>query len=135
VSLANVERIRESVEAVNRGDLDAALDRVHPDAEWQTLDLFPDAATYRGPEEIRQFFRTWQNLFRGFRLHLEKCVPVGEDHVLAALRVSGEGSESGASVASPVFFQLFEIRDGYLVRTQMFRTERDAVHAAERREA
>lgn len=130
MSQDNVETIRESVEAINRGDLDGALDQVHPDVEWQTLDVFPDARTYRGPDGVREFFQTWQEVFRGFRLHLEECVPVDDHRVLAALRVSGEGAGSGAGVASPVFFELFEIRDGQLIRARMFRTERDALEAA-----
>jgi ketosteroid isomerase-like protein len=130
MSQENVERVREGVEAINRGDLEAALDRVHPDIEWQTLDAFPDAGTYRGPEGVRAFFQTWLDTFRGFRLHLEKCVAVDEDRVLAMLRVSGEGAGSGVEVESPPFFQLIEFRDGQLIRARMFQTESEALEAA-----
>jgi ketosteroid isomerase-like protein len=130
MSQENVERIRESVEAFNRGDLDAAFDRIHPDAEWQTLDSFPDVGTYRGPEGIRAFFQTWSEAFRGFQVHLEECAPVDEHRVIAALRVSGEGAESGAGVESPAFFQLLEFRDGQLIRARMFQTRSEALEAA-----
>jgi ketosteroid isomerase-like protein len=126
----NVELVREAVEAINRGDLDAALERAHPDVEWQTLDAFPDAGTYRGPEGIRTFFEAWLDTFRGFRLHLEKCLLVDEDRVLAALRVSGQGAGSGVEVESPAFFQLLEFRDGQLTRARMFQTEGEALEAA-----
>jgi ketosteroid isomerase-like protein len=130
MSQENLEWVREAIEAVNRGDLEAALDRLHPDVEWQTLDVFPDAGTYRGPDGVRGFFQTWQESFQDFRLHLERCVPLGDHDVLAALRVSGEGAGSGVEVKSPVFFELFEFRDGRLVRAQMFQTEGDAREAA-----
>jgi ketosteroid isomerase-like protein len=133
MSQGNVERVREGVEAVNRGDFETALDRAHPDIEWQTLDMFPDAGTYRGPEGVRAFFQTWLDTFRGFRLHLEKCVAVDEDRVLAMLRVSGEGAGSGVEVESPPFFQLIEFRDGLLIRARMFQSEGEALEAAERR--
>src|SRR2546426_8893547 len=126
----NVERVREAVEAINRGDFEAALDGAHPDIEWQTLDAFPDAGTYRGPERVRAFFQTWLDTFRGFRLHLEKCVPVDEHRVLGVLRVSGEGAGSGVEVESPEFFQLLEFRDGQLIRARMFQTESEALEAA-----
>jgi ketosteroid isomerase-like protein len=126
----NVTRMRDAVEAFNRGDLQAALDRLHPQVEWQTLDAFPDAGTYRGPDSVRRFFETWQEAFRGFRLHLESCVPVDEDRVLAALRVSGEGAGSGIEVGSPTFFQLVEFRDGRVIRARMFQTEAEALEAA-----
>jgi ketosteroid isomerase-like protein len=134
MSQENVDRVREAVEAINRGDFQAALDRAHPDIEWQTLDAFPDAGTYRGPEGVRAFFQTWLDTFRGFRLHLEKCVAVDEDRVLATLRVSGEGAGSGVEVESPPFFQLIEFRDGLLFRARMFQSESEALEAAGPRE-
>jgi len=129
MSQENVERTRDAVEAINRGDFEAALDRAHPDVEWQTLDMFPDAGTHQGPEGIRDFFQTWRDTFRGCRLQLERCVPVG-DQVVAALRVSGEGAVSGAQVESPVFFQVLEFRDGQLIRGRMVQTESEAFEAA-----
>jgi ketosteroid isomerase-like protein len=134
MSQENVDRTREAVEALNRGDVEAALDGAHPEIEWETLDTFPDAGTYRGPDEVRGFFASWQSTFRGFRLHLEECVPVGDDQVLAAIRAGGEGAESGAEVESPLFFQLLEFRDDLLFRSRMFRTRGEALEAAGLRE-
>jgi ketosteroid isomerase-like protein len=134
MSQENVERTREAVEAINRGDVEAALERTHPDIEWQTLDEFPEAGTYRGTDEVVGFFRTWQQTFRGFHLDLEECGPVDDDQVLAALRVGGEGAESGVEVESPVFFQLLEFRDGQLFRARMFQTRNQALEAAGLRE-
>jgi ketosteroid isomerase-like protein len=134
MSQENVEAVREAVEAFNRGDLDAALERMHPDIEWQTLDAFPDAGTYRGREAVREFWQTWRDTFRGFRLHLEECAPVGEHHVLATFRVSGEGAGSGVGVESPMVFQLGEVRDGRVIWVGMFSTEDEAREAAGPRE-
>jgi ketosteroid isomerase-like protein len=53
MSQENVEIVREAIEAFNRGDFEAALKWMHRDIEWQTLDAFPDAATYHGLEEVR----------------------------------------------------------------------------------
>jgi ketosteroid isomerase-like protein len=134
MSQENVERIREVVAAMNRGDFETALSWSHPDVEWQALDVFPDAGTYHGREGLRAFFQTWLDTFSGFRVHLEKCEAFGEHRVVATVRVSGEGAESGAEVASPPFFQLFELRDGLLIRARMFETESEALEAAGRRE-
>jgi ketosteroid isomerase-like protein len=134
MSQENVERVRETVEAFNRGDVEAALDRAHPEIEWQSLDAFPDAGTYRGPEGVREFFQTWLDTFQGFRLHLEECVTVDENLVLATLRVSGEGAGSGAAVESPAFFQILEFRDGLVIRARMFQTETEALEAIGLRE-
>ena len=130
MSQENVEIVRKAVEALNRGDREAAMAWAHPDIEWQTLDAFPDAGTYRGPKGVQEFFEAWQDTFKGFRLHLDKCVAAGDQDVLAALRVSGEGTESGARVESPAFFQLLEFRHGLLIRGRMFQTESEALEAA-----
>jgi ketosteroid isomerase-like protein len=130
MSQENVDRLREAVEAINRRDIDGALNLSHPDIEWQTLDSFPDAGTYHGPEGVRSFFQTWLDTFKGFRLHLEKCEAVDNNRVLARFRVSGEGVESGVEVESPPFFQLLEYRDGLMIRTRMFQTESEALEAA-----
>jgi ketosteroid isomerase-like protein len=129
MSQENVEVVREAFQAFNRGDLDAALKRMHPDIEWETLDAFPDAGKYRGREEVRKFWETWRKTFRGFRLHLEKCVPVGDHYVLATFRVTGEGAGSGVRVESPAVFQLGEIRDGQAIWVGMFPTESEALEA------
>ena len=134
MSKENVELVREAMAAFNRGDLDAALERMHPDIEWRTPDAFPDAGTHRGREGVREFWQTWRDTFRGFRLHLEECVPVGEHYVLATFRVSGEGAGSGVGVESPAVFQLGEIRDGKVIWVGMFLTESDALEAAGLRE-
>ena len=130
MSRENVELIRASIEAFNRNDPDAAVEAMHPEVVWDTLDLMPDAGTYRGREGVRSFWQMWHETFRGFQLHLEECVPLGEDQVIATLRVSGEGAGSGAEVESPAFFQVLETRDRQVVRARMFVTEEEALEAA-----
>jgi ketosteroid isomerase-like protein len=129
MSQENVERFREAVEALNARDVEAALKAMHPDIEWRTLDVFPDAGTHHGPEGVQAFFQTWLDTFRDFQLHLENCAAVAGDRVLARLRVSGIGTESGAEVESPQFFQLVEFRDGLIFRARMFPTESEALEA------
>jgi ketosteroid isomerase-like protein len=133
MSQENVDTVREAVEAFNSGDMEAALARVHPDVEWTTgadAFAFPDAQTYRGPEGVRQFFMDWLDTFQGFQLHLDKCLAAGDELVIAALRVSGEGAASGAAVESPTFFQVMELRDGLVFRARMFPNESQALEAA-----
>jgi hypothetical protein len=134
MSQENVEIVRGAVEAFNGGHFEAAMDRLHPDVEWQSLDVFPDPGMYRGPEGVREFFETWLDTFQGFRLHLEDCVTVDQHLVLATLRVSGEGAGSGVEVESPAFFQLLEVRDGLVIRARMFQERAEALEAAGLRE-
>jgi ketosteroid isomerase-like protein len=130
MSQENVEVVRANVEAWNAGDMDAAVETLHPEVVWHTLDVLPDMGPYRGHEGMRSFWQMWNDTFRGFQLHLEACVPLGEDQVIATMRVSGVGAGSGASVESPVFSYVLEIRDGQIVRARMFPTEEEALEAA-----
>jgi uncharacterized protein len=130
MSQKNIEVVRNAFEAYNRGDFDAALELMHPDIEWHTPDVFPDAGTYRGRERVREFWESWPEMFRGFQLHLEDCSAVGEEHVVATFRVSGEGAESGVGVESPAVFQLGELRDGLIIWVGMFLTSDEALEAA-----
>jgi ketosteroid isomerase-like protein len=130
MSQANVDRVRRGIEAFNRGDVSTALEGMHPEVVWRTLDQLPDAGTYRGHEGVRNFWQTWRETFRGFQLLIDDYEAVGDRHVLASFRVSGEGTESGARVESPPFFQLFEIRDEQLVSASMFTSRAEALGAA-----
>jgi ketosteroid isomerase-like protein len=134
MSEENVELIRATVEAFNRNDLDAVVETMHPEVVWHTLDVLPDMGTFRGHEGIRSFWQMWNDTFRGFQLHLEACVPLGEDQVIATFQVSGEGAGSGARVESPTFFHVLEIRDGQIVHARMFTTKEEAFEATGLRE-
>ena len=131
MSRENVELVRRSIDAFNRHDPDAAVEAMHPEIQWETLDALPDTGTYRGREGVRRFWEIWHEAFAGFHLHLESCAPVDGEQVIATLRVSGEGAGSGVGVESPAFFQVLEIRDEQIVRARMFSSENEAREAAE----
>jgi ketosteroid isomerase-like protein len=134
MSQENVELIRVTVEAFNRNDLDAVAETMHPEVVWETLDVLPDMGTFRGHEGVRSFWQMWNDTFRGFHLHLEACVPLDEDRVMATFRVTGEGAGSGARVESPTFFHVLEIHDGQIAHARMFTTKEEALEAAGLRE-
>jgi ketosteroid isomerase-like protein len=129
MSEENVELVRATIRAFNRNDLDAAVEAMHPEIEWQTLDVLPDRGTYRGHAGVRSFWQMWVDTFQGLQLHLEACVPLGQDQVVATLRISGEGAGSGAGVESPTFFQILEICDDQIVRARMLETKDEALDA------
>jgi hypothetical protein len=55
---------------------------------------------------------------------------VGDDHVLANFRVSGQGTGSGVGAESPVVFQLGEVRAGQVIWVGMSLSESHALEAA-----
>jgi len=67
-------------------------------------------------------------------MEIEECVPVGNRHVIATFRVSGQGAGSGVGVESPAVFQVGEVRDAQVIWVGMFAGESDALEAARQRE-
>lgn len=96
MSQDNVEVVREAFEAFNRGDFDAALERMHPAIEWQALDAFPDAGTYRGRDEVRHFWEAWRDTFHGFLLHLHRLVV--RTRIVSALEKGGQLHAQGLAL-------------------------------------
>jgi ketosteroid isomerase-like protein len=44
-----------SCEALNRGDIEAAMSALSEDAEWHESEALPDTGVYRGRDSIRAF--------------------------------------------------------------------------------
>jgi ketosteroid isomerase-like protein len=59
VSQENLEVVRETFDAWNRGDFAAALTAFDPLAEWHTAADEPDAGTYRGIEGVVSVVGGW----------------------------------------------------------------------------
>jgi ketosteroid isomerase-like protein len=128
MSEENVEAIRSWIEAWNTGALDSVLGNVQPDAEWQSDPFDPDAETYRGPEGVRRFLGMWEENFAGLQLEIEQTLDAG-DSVVVAHRLSGRGRASGAE-AERLFFSVYELRDGMLVRYRQYENRAEAFEAA-----
>ncbi len=105
---AGVELVREIVEALNRGDLDAMLARMDPDFEWRPLETSPVARICRGHEEVRRYVEEWRSTLEGVRLELEDPTQVG-DQVIAVVRGHGRGRASGLELVS-LFCQVWTVR-------------------------
>jgi ketosteroid isomerase-like protein len=128
VSHENVEVVRRAIEAFNRGDFDAALQDVAPDA---ALDMShsrgPDAGVYVGYDAIRSF---WTGLTEPFERHTivaEEFMPHGE-HVVVSItaRLTGRGGiEVEAKSATVATF-----RAGRLVRWTIYQDTAEALKAS-----
>jgi ketosteroid isomerase-like protein len=128
----NVERAQQAWEALNRQDLPAALEMIHPDIEWRPA-LGPGGAegrVYRGRAEYEHWLRTelmevWDE-FRGENLDIRE-LPGDRILLLGDLVVKGKGS--GIELRTP-FGQLAHLRDGLVVRLEAFADHGSAIAAA-----
>jgi len=109
----------QTVAHFNAGDLDAVLERLHPEVEW------PDLATdqiLHGRDEVRAY---WERQMRALRPEItpNEVVPAGEDVIMVNTQRAferGNGKEMVPSVV--VVVHRYSFRDGLIFRMRHFRS-------------
>ena len=127
--MSSEERVRDAIDAINRGDVDGFLAQTHADFEWNVLRASPLAGTYRGQEEVRAYVQEWLDTFDDVRLDIEELVEM-DDQVLVVVRGSGWGRASGVEVENH-FCQLWTLSGGVPTRMSEYATREEALAAAE----
>ena len=128
MSQANVETVKELMDAVNRRDIDTFARVTTPDFEW-----FPVFAArvegdpYRGREGIETFLREIDETWEEFRPVPEEYRDLG-DCVLALGRLKTRGQASGAPSDSP-WGGVYDIRGGKTSRIRTFLDHGEALRA------
>jgi ketosteroid isomerase-like protein len=123
----NVEVARRGYEAFNRGDIDGALESMHPEIEWQTYIVpGPGGGTYHGRDGVRQLWSDARGIFGEFRNEPERFIEVPPDRVVAFVRICGVGRESGVPVEARIAHVL-TIKDGLAFRVQSFEDREEAL--------
>ena len=122
---ARVELVHGIIEALNGGDLDGMLARMHPDFEWRPLEASPVARVYRGREEVRHYVEDWLATFDGLRLHLEDTTEVA-DRVVTVVRGHGRGRASGLALDNH-FCQVWTVRGGAAVGMAEYATREEGL--------
>jgi ketosteroid isomerase-like protein len=115
------------IDAWNRHDLDAALERMHPQCEVRPVET---TETLHGHAGVATAFRSWFEAFEEFTIEVEDFSSRG-DHVLVAMRQRARGGGSGLEVEQR-FYQVFTLRDGKVFRFEEYSDEADALKALAR---
>ena len=126
MSQENVEAFWRTLEAFQRGDLDAWVESFHHDAEFIPLRA-PIQGTYRGHDGVREFLADNAESFDLFDPAYEHVRDIG-DHVLAIGTLRVRGKESGVEVEVPSAL-VVTYRDGKAIRFEDFGDKREALKA------
>ena len=98
MSQENVEIVRRVTDVMDAEGFEAALPvflkAAHPDVEWQEDPAWPDSATYRGVEQVRQVILDRMDTL-DFDQQSEELISV-DVKVVALVRWIGRGKASGA---------------------------------------
>ena len=126
----NLEVARRAMERWNAGDLEGVLDMysddavMHPAAEW------PEQASWRGREGVRENMEQWRSVWDSSEMVVDSLEGYGDDRVVASGAWLTRGRVSGLD-GRWAFNIVLTIRDGKIATHEWF-TEREPALAAAR---
>jgi ketosteroid isomerase-like protein len=129
MSQENVEMVRASLDAWNRGDVDAWLEAAHPEIEWVSQiaqSLEGSETVYRGPTEMRRYWEEWHALWE-VTIEVTETIDRG-DTVIALANVRTRGEASGIDLERPIAY-VFEFEDGLARRARAYFNQQEALDA------
>ena len=130
MSQENVEAVRRHYEAFNRGELDAYIEALDPEFEWNGPREIPDlAGTYHGPEGVRRYLSKLTEVSNDYRMLPEGFIDLGGDRVLVLAREGGHGKGSGIAVRTNRTGHVWTITDGKPARLESYWERDDALKA------
>ena len=124
----NVEVVRKSIDAVNRGDTDAG-GFPSPEVVWESLPLPGFRDVYRGRAEAREWRELILEVFEEAHLEIDEMTALSDDSVLIGHTQIGRGRGSGLPVEQPSW-AVFWLADDLITRRQAFWTRDEALEAA-----
>jgi ketosteroid isomerase-like protein len=127
MSQANVDALREAIEAYNRHDLGGFLALMHDDVEARPRMAGVEGA-YRGHDGIRRWWASAQEAFPDFGTEVFEVRDLGE-RTLAELRNYGRGAAGGTPVDQESW-HVAEWRDGKIAWWGAYASEAEALEAA-----
>ena len=136
MSRQNVEIVRRGYELYAAGDLEGVAGLFAEDAELADaggLGVADTAAGTRyGPEGFLRATEEAVEAFEDYRVDAEEFIDAGESVVVPA-RISGRGRASGANLETRLA-HLWVLRNGNVIRGDVYRTTEEALEAAGLRE-
>jgi ketosteroid isomerase-like protein len=124
MSQENVEFVRRSIAAYQRGEWEEATGYLAPDVVWEVGQELPA----RGPAAVREMWARWNDEWELLDMTGEELIDAG-DKVLVAMRYQGRGRLSGVAIDQRVF-EVHSFRDGRCIRKVDFESRAEALEAA-----
>jgi ketosteroid isomerase-like protein len=132
MSEENVELARRIFEALNRNDIDAAIEKLDPEVEWVPPASLPERRTFRGRDWAGMHLIELLEPFDDSRFELEDVIDAG-DRTLVAVHVVGRGKTSGFEMDAR-FYSVLTWRSGRAIRVENIFDHAQALEAAGLRE-
>jgi ketosteroid isomerase-like protein len=131
VTSSNVELVERGMEAFNAGGIEGILPLIHPDFEATTPpELASEPDTYRGPEGIRRWFDSFDDVMEEIRWDAHSFREVGTDRVLVEFTLRARGKSTGLDFGQEAVM-VWSLRDGMAIRLDLYPTLEQAMAALE----
>ncbi len=127
MSQENVEVVRRYFVEWNTGAIEPGTDW-HPEIEWCEATVLPDRVVVQGRTAVIARLRERAGVIGRMRIHVAALTALGQDNVLAELKVFGSGQASGIDL-NVEWFQVATVHDGLITRMQEFATKIEALGA------
>jgi ketosteroid isomerase-like protein len=129
MSQENVELIRRFEDSWARRDLEAALECVHTDMEFDwSASMGPFKGTYKGHDGLARFWTEMLDVFERFSPEMVEVIECGPEELITVDVVRARGKGSGIEMQARGAM-LWTMREGKIVRGQMFQTKEEAIEA------
>jgi len=130
MSQENVEILRQTNEAFNRGDIEGFLSFCKDDVQVEDLHNAPDMPPIMtGKAELRRVFAAWSDAFDNFTGEIEEYIDVDDRHVACVVHYRGTERDTGLEVDFRGV-DLWEFKDDQLFRgTLGYRDRHEALEA------
>jgi ketosteroid isomerase-like protein len=122
----NIELLKSIYAAWARGEY-RRDDIFDPAIEFVTD--YPEKRSYHGPGGITEGWRSWLSAWNDFTTRADDIVAAGEGRYVVLVHLSGRGKESGVPIEADAA-NLVDVRDGKIVRFQLFMSRDAALEAA-----
>jgi ketosteroid isomerase-like protein len=130
MSQANVEAIQNLFRAVEERDLETYLAAWDHEVVIREPGSLPYGGEYLGPEGVRRhasaWLRTWSDLQPGAKRKLGAAFFDAGEHVVVRWRLRARALANDTTLDMPMV-SLYRLRDGKVVRAQMFYSDTAAV--------
>jgi ketosteroid isomerase-like protein len=134
MSQENVEIVKRCNAALNRGDVNAALEAFAPNATVRDLQSGPDQPTVvEGTEAMREVWALWLDAFAELQADVREFIEA-DDAVICDVHWAGRGKASGMTIDVDQF-DVYEIADEAVVRATLgYKSKAEALEAVGLRE-
>jgi ketosteroid isomerase-like protein len=129
VSEEDVAVAQKLWDAWERGDIEGMFELIHPEIVSTQFPEQVGVEDHHGHDGVREVMEDWIGTWDDYEIELLDVREAGSDTVVLSLHQRGRGKGSGAAMEGDVWF-VWRMRDGKLVRWQMFSSEAEAVAEA-----